>query len=263
MTSPASGVALPERLGRRMSIGPFEDPRDFLRCLLLVSAGAVPAVLFGAWAWAPFLLAAVVLTLVRSEEETLWTRLGHRVGFLLRRRAARGGEAAARRGARRPLPEAQRPRGVGGGPGPWSVWEHPPWHFSGRSSEELLQEALGLLRPLGNARGEVYLARIPTEWDVRRFLPPSPTSPSPTPDPGEVRLRNGYASLLRLVTEGRFRARVILVLPCTPPGPLAPAGSVDPAEGLHRLGWRRLGPSVSGGSILSMLRSLPHFPEDA
>ncbi len=259
MTSPASGVALPERLGRRMSIGPFEDPRDFLRCLLLVSAGAVPAVLFGAWAWAPFLLAAVVLTLVRSEEETLWTRLGHRVAFLLRRRAARGGEAAAHPGARRPLPGAQRPWVVGRGPGPWSVWEHPPSRFSGRASEELLQEALGLLRPLGNATGEIYLARIPTEWDVRRFLPPS----SPTSAPEETRLRNEYASLLRLVTEGRFRARVVLVLPCTSPGPLAPAGSVDPAEGLRRLGWHRLGPSVRGGSIASMLSSLPHFPEDA
>ena len=258
MTSPASGVALPERLGRRMSIGPFEDPRDFLRCLLLVSAGAVPAVLLGAWAWAPFLVAAVVLTLVRSEEDTLWTRLGHRVGFLLRRRAARDGEAAVPLGAHHTLPGAQGPRGVRAGPGPWSVWEHPPSQFSGRSPEELLQEALGLLRPLGNATGEVYLARIPTEWDVRRFLPPSPNA-----DPEEVRLRNAYSSLLRLVTEGRFLARLVLVLPCASPGPLAPAGSVDPAEGLRRLGWRRLGPSIAGGSIPSMLRSLPRSLEEA
>lgn len=245
MTSATLTIPLPERLGRRMSIGPFEDPRDFLRFLLVLSAGVAPALLLGAWAWTPFLLAALLLTLVRSEEESLWTHVGHRVGFFLRRRASTSDLRGSRRhevAGPRPSSRSSSPAGAAG----WTLWEHDPSRITGRSSEELLQEALDLLRPLGNLPGEVCLARVPAPSDVRPFLPSRSSASSV-----ESRLQEGYRRLLRDATEGRFQAKLVLALPDhrTSHGPSST--DLDPTEELVRLGWLRLAGTFRGGRIMT------------
>lgn len=202
---PAPTVALPERLGRRMSLGPFEDPRDLLRFLLCAALGVLVAAGWGLWGAVPFLLAGACLTLVRKDGEVLWVVADRRLRYLLRRRSGR---------LSFPPPWPPRGRVLGGRyfdvtGHPWELWEASPSAYSGRTGPSLLEEAGSLLRALASYEQEAILYRIPEAWDATPYL-----APLRGKDPTLDMEAEGYRQLLREVTKGRMRSRLFLAVPC-------------------------------------------------
>lgn len=226
-------VPLPERLGRRMSIGPFEDPRDFLRCLLVVTAGALAALAWGILALLPFLALGGVLTLLRSNDESWWSLLTRRLRYETRPRS-------------RLLPVLPRwpPRArvVGdtwydlAGRG-WEVWEGPCSPIYGRNEEALLAEARDLLREVARFEAELVLYRVPFPCDLAGHLPASRGFSRP-----EEKLRQGYRSLLLAASRGKVRPRILLALPRNAGTPGRERGTETTSgalEGLIGRGWTR------------------------
>lgn len=226
-------IFLPERLGRRMSFGPFLDPRDLLRFLLVASLGALPAGLWGAWAMVPLLALGAVLTLVRTQGESLWDHAARRLRYLTRRRRLPvappslwglslilGGSEAGT---------------VSSGGTTWWVFEHVPFPISGRDHEDLFRESLDTLRALPTNGPDTFLVREPVAWTIEPFLPLSlPASGS------EHSARKDYARLLRQATRGKFRAKLVLFLPrCEAPTGASYAGSQPNVGDLERAGWTR------------------------
>ncbi len=251
-----TSIELPERLGRRMSLGPFEDVRDLLRFLLIASCGFLPAELWGPWAWLPFVAAGAVLTLIRSEEESLWVLMHRRLAFSLRARSGpvpTGLVDPLEGGALTPTSNGLFPKARGLAPRPgapparegfrdWQIFEHDPWPISGREPEELLRQSSALVRTLSGVAGEVYLVRAPSAWSAVPFLPPARSEESAE----ETRLRQSYASLLRSSVAGKVRADLFLAIPRSrPKEDPGPRGFTDPREGLESMGWvlRTQGPS--------------------
>lgn len=238
-------VPLPERLGRRMSLGPFEDPHDLLRFLLIASLGALVALRTGAIGWLPFGAVGALLTLVRIDEESLGDLLLRRIRFHLRprRRPVPSAPSAAdgRPGARR----AAGVRDLSGGT--WEIWERAPSPVSGRDAGELFQEGKELLRALaGRGPVDVLLVRTGTPWDLRPYVPVTGALPA-----RERAIRAGYAALLFASTRGRRRARLLLALRSRGPEEAqAEAGTPSPLEGI---GWRRLRGAELGSAARSLL----------
>lgn len=219
-----------------MSVGPFEDPRDFLRFLLVSVLGCLAGMIWGIWVLVPFLLVAAVLTLVRSGEETWWVVLHRWLRYILRPRRSRI-----------PFPPSWPPRGrcarsrwfdLAGRP--WKVWEAAPLPVSGRDPDDLLAESARLLGELGREDDEVLFYRVPEPFDIAQFLPPRA-------DPGadEREVRAGYAALLRASVRGRSRVRLLLAFaePSSSfDGPRRALAPVSTLADLQALGWRELGP---------------------
>lgn len=238
---PDGTVALPERLGRRLSIGPFQDPRDLLRFLLFAAAGGLVALLVGAWAWLPFLLAGLVLTLPRVEEESLGVVVLRWVRFQVRARSRKGGPSRASPGrtGRLHLEETHLCDTLGR---TWECWEATPFPISGRGPAELLQSATHLLQALGSQGGEWGLYRLPEPWCIGAYLPPF----DPALAPRELALRRAYGELLREAVRGKHQVRLVLAL-------AAPQGTAQAAQ-LEALGWARM----RGGALRRAVGAL--FP---
>lgn len=238
----SSTVALPERLGRRMSVGPFEDPRDFLRFLLLTSAGALAAVAWGILAWAPFLVAAAILTLIRPNDESCWVLLDRRLRFLVRPRS---------RAIPTPPPWPPRHRLLGDrwfdltSQG-WEFWESAPSAYHGRSAASLLDESAVLVRELALAEREVVLYRIPVPWDPEPYLPARSARRFEIPG-----LSDGYSALLRTVARGKVRSRLVIATPAETPRRRTgtPEEAPRAGPGLSSLGWTR----ICGASLREVL----------
>ena len=231
-------VSLPERLGRRMSLGPFEDPRDLLRFLLIVGAGGLVALLTLPWIWVPIAAMGGVLTLVRHNEETLLELLGRRLRFALRR--VRPPRWMGRWGEGHPPPRGPAGRSAEEGR-PWEIWRTAPAPVCGRDPSELHRQALALLRRLAPGGREVLLVRRTRPWDVRPFLPPGPVLRAQ-----DRMLREGYVRLLNACAQGKRRAELYLLLPSGGPARWedGPHGPGD-AWGLTEAGWYRLeGPAL-------------------
>jgi hypothetical protein len=232
-----TSIALPERLGRRMSLGPFEDPRELLRFLLFASVGALFALRFGIVWWVPFVAAGALLTLGRSQEDSWGDLALRRVRYYLRPR--RPGVPPPPLPKLGPHDHADLERSTDLAGRAWELWERVPSSLSGRDADELFREARELLRALvAEGRTEALVVRAGVSWDVRCFLPRTPS------DEGrEGELRRGYSTLLQTSVEGLRRPRLLLALPGADPTTRPRCGDDDGR--LESLGWRRLrGPEL-------------------
>lgn len=219
-----------------------------LRFLLIASCGFLPAELWGPWAWLPFVAAGAALTLIRSEEESLWVLVHRRLAFSLR---ARSGpvpsglvdpleEGAPTPSSHRFVPKARRSASSPGAVPArevfhdWQIFEHDPLPISGREPEELLRQSSALVKALSGVAGEVFLVRAPVSWSALPFLPPSRAGETAE----EARLRQSYASLLQNVVAGKVRAGLLLAIP-RPRSPERPGphGYADPRDNLVSMGW--------------------------
>jgi hypothetical protein len=243
----ACTVELPERLGRRMSIGPFDDPRDFLRFLLASSCGAVAAIAGGPLLLLPFVGLGALLTLGRSGEDSWWVLLERRARYCLRSRSWTPP-------ALPPWPPRGRVLGsrwydLAGRS--WTIWEGSPAPVSGRSPAALQEEARALLREVGRLDDEVTLCRVPEPIDVAPFLPPRPVPSTAGRMEVEMELQGSYVELLRTAAARKTQVRLLLTVPT---GEVGDRGKPDPTitSGLASLGWHPLSSSEIRSVILSV-----------
>ncbi|MGP8076410.1 MAG: hypothetical protein ACLP8Y_06750 [Thermoplasmata archaeon] len=78
MGEPEAGspvIVLPERLGRRMRLGPFPSSRDALKFVIYAAAGALLASFTNPWLWLPFVLVGFAVSVWRPEGRALDERL--------------------------------------------------------------------------------------------------------------------------------------------------------------------------------------------
>lgn len=219
-------VRIPERFGRRMSIGPFEDPRDFLRFLCFATAGAFLSMAVGLLWGLPVIAAGLALTLFRVEEESLLTQVVRRTVYLVARArpSYRDGSISA---------EALRdPWGRS-----WRFYWHPPFPIYGRTPEELMEESARLVKLISALpSGECLFVRETLPWTLGPFLPANAS--------GDAQELGSYRALLTESIRGRFRARLVLGVP-------GPSSGRPPSEGLLKNGgWERL----SGNDLLLTAR---------
>lgn len=225
-------VAIPERLGRRMSVGPFQDPMDFVRFLVFASVGALVALGLGLVWGLPLLLAGALLTLVRRDEETLFSLLTRRLAYLF------GGRGAALRAGRRTAGGWRDGWGR-----PWSFYFHNPYPVHGRSPEELQGTALRLVRLVATTGTEAVLLRTSEPWRVEPFFPVGRTE--------DARRIEGYCRLLTDSTKGQYRAELVLGIP------LGRKERASVGEALGEEGWKEL----KGQELARVLRLALPFQE--
>jgi hypothetical protein len=68
-------IALPERLDRRMRLGPFPSSRDALKFVMYAAGGALLSPFAAAWIWLPVVLAGFALSVWRPDGQALDERL--------------------------------------------------------------------------------------------------------------------------------------------------------------------------------------------
>ena len=95
-------VVMPERLDRRLRLGPFASGRDLVMFLALAAVGAVAGTALSPWLGLAIVVAGAVVTLWRPDGEAIDERVVALARWALRR--ASGGRAM-----RRPSPEAGTP----------------------------------------------------------------------------------------------------------------------------------------------------------
>jgi len=60
-------IGLPERLGRRMRLGPFPSSRDALKFVVYAATGALLSAFTSPWLWLPFVLAGFAISVWRPD----------------------------------------------------------------------------------------------------------------------------------------------------------------------------------------------------
>lgn len=210
-------VPVPERLGRRMTVGPFQTPKDILRFLLVGSLGLLFAVGFGLLAGLPFLVAALALVAIRWEEASLWDHGERWLAYIVRRHSSRSRLAASEEDSDTHT---------------WGLWEGPPSPISGRSPEELYQEARRWLQAVAGHDGELLFVRESGPLNVEALLPPPPTVP-------ERALWEGYARIVQETSRGLYRARLFLAVRADATGPSSIKGD-RVGQALATLGWKSI-----------------------
>jgi len=60
-------IVLPERLGRRMRLGPFPSSRDALKFVVYAATGALLSAFTSPWLWLPFVLAGFAISVWRPD----------------------------------------------------------------------------------------------------------------------------------------------------------------------------------------------------
>lgn len=184
-------VRVPEQLGRRMSIGPFPDPRDFLRFLLFASVGALVSIALGI-PWGLVIVGAgALLTLVRSDEETIFTHVGRRLAYYLSGPSAPGVEG------RFTSSGWMDPYGR-----EWRFYARDPIRIHGRTQGEIQGASLNLVRTLAEIEGEAILIRMSEPWDIAPHLPPLMGRVADD--------RVQYRRLLQDAVQDLYRARLVL-----------------------------------------------------
>ncbi|MGA8604882.1 MAG: hypothetical protein WB788_07480 [Thermoplasmata archaeon] len=243
-------IGLPERLDRRMRLGPFPSSRDALKFVTYAAAGALLSPFASAWVWLPIVLAGFAVSVWRPDGQSLDERLLALVQWKFRSLA--GGksvkEPMTRPLVRQGLLQLAPHRYVavvrtGGTP----VAYLPP--------DELVR------------RFEIYRELIRSTTDSFAFL--STTTPirsqalrpaSQTGDGPEGPARSGYSELVTLLCRRRLLRRVYFVVGTLETGPdaitklegrvanlierlgslgIRPTRLRDRAlvEGGHRFGW--------------------------
>lgn len=221
-------VVLPERLDRKLRLGPFPSGRDALKFASYAAVGAFLVPFAGALAWLPFLLAGGVVALWHPDGEAADERMLRFVRWKLRRLGR--GEAmtvpGAGTGAHRAL--ARVPGGfvavvrTGGVP----LAYLPPRELAERfeAFRELLRAFDGSFLWLA-ARAPIHA--VP-------FLPAEPA-----PVGAEAPARAGYRELVEVIVRRRHLRQVYFAL----------ASEGSGSEGIQRL-------EAQLGTLLERLRSL-------
>ncbi len=226
-------VSIPERFGRRMSIGPFEDPRDFLRFVLFALSGALVAMVLGLPWGLPIVLCGLVLTLFKRKEETLLAHLIRRVAYL---------------GSGRTVPPQKGSLGTNGWRDPWGrhwvFYSREPLPIAGQSPEELQARSLRLVKILASTNvSELIFARCPEPCSTAAFVPEGRGV--------ETRAFHQYLELLERSALWRFQARLVLALPTS-------AGErFSASEALRAEGWTPLKGSALRGVARNLFPLLP------
>ncbi len=192
-------VSVPERFGRRMSIGPFEDPRDFLRFAFFACLAGLATIIIGPWAGLLVISSGAFLVLVRIREETLLAHLLRRGAFMLFRR---GGIP----------PTGQLFNAAWKDPSGrlWNFYLREPYPIYGRAPEELHAVALRLTRLLATAPlQEALFCRLARRWDPRALFPSDGPSGSPP--------ITAYRRLIESSVRGKHRATLMLGIPSNTP----------------------------------------------
>jgi hypothetical protein len=207
-------VGIPERLDRRLRLGPFGSGRDALKFLLYAAAGAVLAPLVSVWVGLPIVAAGLVTTTWRPGGEAIDERAAAVAAWSLRRVA---GEAPVRR---RPSTGPRRRS----------------WISLGPSRVAALLRAGGV--PLAYLPAAELRRRFELFRDALRggggclaFLATSapifagalvPAAPSPGGNEGQA--RSGYRELVELIASRRSVRQVFVAV-----------GAAAGPEGISRL----------------------------
>ena len=81
-------VGLPERLDRRLRLGPFPSARDGLKFLTYAATGALLVPLLGVWAWPPFLAAGFAVSVWQPDGKPVDVRFAEWLAWRGRMRRA-------------------------------------------------------------------------------------------------------------------------------------------------------------------------------
>ena len=222
-------VPIPEPPGRRVSLGPFEHPRDILRFLLVVSTGTLLAALLGVLPALLWVGAGTSMVLCRVEGESLWTHLAFRLGY-------------ARRGLRSRWDRSHlhAPGGSSGdSASTLEIWVKDPFPLYGRLPEERLAEGEALLCALRPVASDILLLRVPRPWKELAGMPAGHRGRHACPHPA---LCAGYGGLLQEVALQSRGGRILLAwVPRGPPS----RGEQGPGSGLSVRGWWPAGRGAS------------------
>lgn len=93
-------IALPERMDRRMRLGPFPSSRDALKFVAYAAVGALLSPLVSPWLWLPFALGGFAVAVWRPEGRAIDEMA---LTFVAWRVRSRGPGASVKRFAPRPL----------------------------------------------------------------------------------------------------------------------------------------------------------------
>jgi hypothetical protein len=77
-------VAVPERIDRRMRLGPFPSARDALKFLTYAAVGALLAPFVSPWVWLPVVLGGFALSVWRPEGQSIEERAASFVAWKIR-----------------------------------------------------------------------------------------------------------------------------------------------------------------------------------
>lgn len=198
-------VGLPERLDRRLRLGPFPSARDALKFVTYAAAGALLIPFAGAVAWVPLVLVAFAVSVWRPEGESLDERLLTLARWkwrTLRREEAvrRPSSGVAARQSSLGLSPTRRAAvlKVGGLP----LAYLPPAELARRFDQfrELLRAVDGTLA----------FRATPAPIHANSFLPPDPV-----PAGAERTAHEGYRELVVLIARRRAVRQVYLAVACS------------------------------------------------
>jgi hypothetical protein len=194
-------VELPERLDRPGRLGPFPSGGAALKFLLVGAVGALVALRFGPLLWTPFLAGGFLLAVHRRDGRSLDEVTVDYLRFRLRRRAPAG--SGARPGTSRPCTTASTRAGrVAAG---FEANGIPVAFLPPTDAARLYDQYRNLLRAHPTTL-VLRVGRIPIR--AAPFLPHGPLlSAGP-----EAAARTGYAELIELLAERRYRRRVRLLV---------------------------------------------------
>lgn len=200
-------IGLPERLDRRMHLGPFPSSRDALKFVSYAAAGALLSPFTSPWVWLPVVAAGFAVSVWRPDgraiDERAWVLIAWKLRSVRRRDTKMTASPLARQGLLQ-LPSHRYVAVVRTGGTP--VAYLPPEELARRF--ELYRE---LLRSTDSSL--MWLAgTVPIRSQVVR-----PGAPQGTD--GEVRAASGYSELVSLLCRRRLLRRVYLVLGTLDTGP--------------------------------------------
>jgi hypothetical protein len=224
MESPEPGaplISLPERVDRRVRLGPFPSARDALKFVCYAAVGAVLSPFATAFAWVAFLAVGFVVSVWRPDDEALDERAGRWVRFVVDR--WRGASvtalvrAAAARGPLVHLTSGQRVAIVRTGGTPLAY--RPPAE---------LAVLFDRFRELLRASNGPLIVRSTT-----LALRDAPVLPGTVVCPDlEEAAREGYRELVSVLCRRRRSRRVEIALSANSPGPEGERRLVERARSL-------------------------------
>lgn len=196
-------IGLPEPLGRRMRLGPFPTARHALKFAAFAAVGGTVAAGAGAVWSIPFLVAGLACSTVAGEAGPVDERARRFLAYQWRRR--RGASAEPSAGPRTP---------VLGGIAP--VGDHriavlvtsgvPVAFLPPEDARGLFDSFRSLLREVDHG---LLIQAAGEPLSGKPFVPPVRPADEAAPDRAA---RQGYAELVRLLCQRRYRRRVLLVV---------------------------------------------------
>jgi hypothetical protein len=212
-------IALPERIDRKLRLGPFPSAHDAVKFVGYAAIGALVAAISTPLLWLPFLGFGLLVSIPRFEGRAFDTRLRDYVRWRLRRRAVEGPAKNSKDSGRA---EARVPgTTIRLGPDRHAIIVEahgvPAAFLPSTDRRRLFERYRALLRALD---GSFFVSVGVEALDPRPFLPKK-AFPRRDPTDGP---RAGYTEMVRLLCRRRFRRRIRWLL-WTPDG--TPAGFAE------------------------------------